>query len=168
MLHSANHTPLSVGVRLGVYASFGVGEAIAFGIALLALLLGSQSASRNLHSPMLGRILHAPMSFFDTTPLGRIMNRFGKDIDVVDSVLAINFRYFLMCFTQVCGTLFVITFTTPSMFLFPHSSMPLSTLNYSSIHLCDHPTGRTLHVRSQILRTHFQATKGNAPSRILA
>jgi len=101
-------------VRLGVYAAFGVGESVAYFFAILALLYGSLSASRNLHSPLLKRVLHAPMLFFDTTPLGRIINRFGKDIDAVDTLLALVFRYFIQCMTTVIGTLFVIVYSTPS------------------------------------------------------
>ena len=41
------------------------------------LLIGSHA----LHQSMLDRITKAPMSFFDSTPAGRILNRFSKDMD---------------------------------------------------------------------------------------
>lgn len=37
------------------------------------------------------------MSFFDTTPQGRILNRFGKDVDVIDNALVQVIQGFLMC-----------------------------------------------------------------------
>ncbi|XP_078067716.1 ATP-binding cassette sub-family C member 5-like isoform X7 [Mustelus asterias] len=41
-------------------------------------------ASSKLHDALFKKILRSPMQFFDTTPLGRILNRFAKDMDEVD------------------------------------------------------------------------------------
>ncbi|KAK2171195.1 hypothetical protein NP493_1094g03011 [Ridgeia piscesae] len=51
---------------------------------MFAIAVGTVKASRVLHTRLLCRMLRAPMSFFDTTPVGRIVNRFSKDIDTVD------------------------------------------------------------------------------------
>jgi len=50
---------------------------------------GARCASR-LFVLMLNQIIHAPMSYFDTTPIGRIMNRFTYDTETVDVTLVVN------------------------------------------------------------------------------
>ena len=37
-------------------------------------------ASRKIHSKTLNGVLGSPMSFFDTTPVGRVLNRFSKEL----------------------------------------------------------------------------------------
>ena len=81
------------GYRLGVYAAIGVVQAVTVGYAWIAIVAGTLLASRTLHNKLLVKIMHAPMHFFDTTPLGRIMNRFSKDIDILDTTMQLTLRY---------------------------------------------------------------------------
>lgn len=54
-------------------------------------LIASLSAAFKFHNMLLAGILRAPLSFTDTTPLGRILARFSKDTDVLDNVLPKGF-----------------------------------------------------------------------------
>uniref|UniRef100_A0A7E4W8A1 ABC-type glutathione-S-conjugate transporter n=1 Tax=Panagrellus redivivus TaxID=6233 RepID=A0A7E4W8A1_PANRE len=99
--------------RLGIYAGLGTIEIICMALSLLALAVGSIKASISLHHPVLSAILRSPMSFFDTTPVGRVLNRLAKDIDVIDMQLPLSFRYFANCIVQVAFTFVIISVTTP-------------------------------------------------------
>lgn len=44
-------------------------------------------ASSNLHNQVFRAVTKSPMEFFDTTPVGQILNRFSKDIDEIDARL---------------------------------------------------------------------------------
>ncbi|CAI5930109.1 unnamed protein product [Closterium sp. NIES-64] len=58
------------------------------------LVFSSQRAARRLHDAMLAAILRAPMSFFHTNPVGRLINRFTKDTADIDKNLA---QYTSLC-----------------------------------------------------------------------
>ena len=87
--------------------------AITIWIVLLASAIGTVAASRNLHNNLLDKILHAPMSFFDTTPLGRILNRLSRDLDVIDSNIPMFLRGWLFSMAPLLSTVVIITYTTP-------------------------------------------------------
>ncbi|XP_031704128.1 multidrug resistance-associated protein 9-like [Anarrhichthys ocellatus] len=53
------------------------------------------NAATKLHDTMFKKIFSSPMSFFDTTPTGRILNRFSKDQEEVDVVLPLTIDPFL-------------------------------------------------------------------------
>ncbi|KAI0152155.1 abc transporter [Hypoxylon sp. NC0597] len=48
---------------------------------------GGWKAAKTMHERLVTAILHAPISWYDNTPVGRIINRFGVDIQSMDSVL---------------------------------------------------------------------------------
>ena len=48
---------------------------------------GGSRAARRVFLSMLRRVLGAPMSYFETTPIGRVLNRFTYDMEVVDMTL---------------------------------------------------------------------------------
>ncbi|KAG8874447.1 hypothetical protein FRB98_008435 [Tulasnella sp. 332] len=86
---------------------------LASALATLAFLSvgywGSINASRTLFSAMLNRVSRAPSSFFDKTPVGRILNRFTADINAVDGTLMNSTRNamtgtvsFLASFGVIC------------------------------------------------------------------
>ncbi|KAK7092224.1 multidrug resistance-associated protein 1-like [Littorina saxatilis] len=71
-------------------------------------------AGQKLHDSLIQRLFHAPMSFFDTTPLGRVVNRVSRDIEVVDSLLPLLFRDCMSTTALVIATLLVILIQTPA------------------------------------------------------
>lgn len=56
-------------------------------IAYLVFALSCLNAAKKLHLHLLVAALHWTMSHYDTTPLGRILNRFSADVQAVDNTL---------------------------------------------------------------------------------
>ncbi|KAI8065671.1 P-loop containing nucleoside triphosphate hydrolase protein [Gongronella butleri] len=79
----------------------------------IVLYAGSIRGARLIFHQLFDRILHAPMRFFDTTPVGRILNRFGKDVTVIDLRMARAAAFFLECCMGLIQSTIVITFITP-------------------------------------------------------
>jgi ABC-type multidrug transport system fused ATPase/permease subunit len=79
---------VNVSYYLGVYALLGIGYVL---ISLLregVLFWGSLNASFRIHRRLLDAVMHAKFKFFDSTPLGQLMNRFSKDVEAIDQDVA--------------------------------------------------------------------------------
>ncbi|CAK9795197.1 Multidrug resistance-associated protein 1 [Anthophora quadrimaculata] len=98
---------------LGVYGGLGLGQAMASFFCDLAPQLGCWLAARQMHIMMLRAVMRAPLPFFDTTPTGRIIARFAKDVDVLDTSLPQQISDSIYCLFEVIATLVVISFSTP-------------------------------------------------------
>ncbi|KAL1650643.1 ATP-binding cassette glutathione S-conjugate transporter ycf1 [Didymella pomorum] len=115
-----------VGKNIGIYFAFGVGSAALVVVQTLILwIFCSIEASRKLHERMAFAIFRSPMSFFETTPAGRILNRFSSDIYKVDEVLARTFNMLFVNSARAVFTLVVISAGTP---IFVSVILPLGAL----------------------------------------
>ena len=87
------------------------------------------AASVKLHESLLDKTMHAPLSFFESNPIGRILNRFTSDMDVVDMKIPNQLRQFLSCIFMILGTFFVVSSITP-WFLLPLVPISLAFCSY--------------------------------------
>lgn len=98
---------------LGIYFAFCLlGVFCSMCTSLVQWILCSISGSKYLHEVMAASVLRAPMQFFETTPIGRILNRFSNDIYKIDETL---FRVIAMFFNnsvKVTFTFLIIIYST--------------------------------------------------------
>ncbi|KAJ7714243.1 multidrug resistance-associated ABC transporter [Mycena maculata] len=91
------------GQYMGVYAGI-----CRFFIRIIGLI-----SSLGLFKAALGRVLKAPMSFFDTTPMGCITSRLSKDQDTMDGELPMMAMQFALSFCSVLGTVTLVFYVFP-------------------------------------------------------
>ncbi|CAM9523069.1 unnamed protein product, partial [Ectocarpus sp. 13 AM-2016] len=70
-------------------------------------------ASHRLHNRMLKRVVRAPVLFFDSNPVGRILNRFTKDMHFMDDLLPMTLYDCITCSFMVTGNTLIIFFVNP-------------------------------------------------------
>uniref|UniRef100_A0A672SJN2 Multidrug resistance-associated protein 1 n=1 Tax=Sinocyclocheilus grahami TaxID=75366 RepID=A0A672SJN2_SINGR len=108
-----NNTQPNREMRLGVYGALGISQGIAVFCYSVAVSVGGILASRYLHQTMLYNILRSPMSFFERTPSGNLVNRFAKETDTIDSVIPSIIKMFMGSMFNVLGSCAVILIATP-------------------------------------------------------
>ncbi|KAI3644541.1 hypothetical protein MP228_010705 [Amoeboaphelidium protococcarum] len=125
----ANNGNINVGLYIGIYAAIGIVYSL-FNVTVTILIwvFCAIRSSTVLHEDLYNAVVRSPMAFFDTTPLGRIVNRFSKDIYTVDEVLPRSWNSFFRTMFSVLTTLVVISASTP---LFLVMAVPMAIIYYT-------------------------------------
>ncbi|XP_040061754.2 multidrug resistance-associated protein 1-like [Ixodes scapularis] len=103
--------------RIVVYTLLFTFQAVAKFFAVAMLWKVALSSSTSLHQLLLEGVMRAPLSFFDVTPCGRVLNRFGKDIDQLDIQLPMAAHSTLDVFFHFAASLLLICINIPVCFL---------------------------------------------------
>jgi hypothetical protein len=121
-------TNTETGLYVGVYAALSIGQGIFLYLQnyFVFAIVGVRSG-RALHQALLKNIIRIPLAFFDVTPLGRIINRFDKDMNNVDEILP---RSLTLFFRAVALTLTTITIISYGSVYFLIACVPLGIVYY--------------------------------------
>uniref|UniRef100_A0A8D3DKG1 ABC-type glutathione-S-conjugate transporter n=1 Tax=Scophthalmus maximus TaxID=52904 RepID=A0A8D3DKG1_SCOMX len=121
-----NGTQLDTDLKLTVFGALGFAQGIAIFGTTVAISLCGIIASRHLHMDLLNNVLHSPMSFFECTPSGNLLNRFAKEIDAIDCMvpdglkmmLSYVFKLMEVCIIVMMATPFAAVIILPLAFLY--------------------------------------------------
>ncbi|ESP02879.1 hypothetical protein LOTGIDRAFT_110718, partial [Lottia gigantea] len=147
---------------LTVYGLFGVFQVVLVLVHSLLYWTRLNKAAQVMHSKLMDSIFRAPMSFLDTTPIGRIINRLSRDTETIDSTLPQVMKMWLSTFLIVSATILVISITTP---IFIAIFIPIGAFYYfvQEFYI---PTSRQLKRIESVTRTpiytHFSETLSGA------
>ena len=104
---------VKVSYYLGMYAAIGIAYLLISMFREAVLFWGSLHASWGIHRRLLHAVMHAKFKFFDSTPLGQLMNRFSKDVEAIDQEVAPVAIGMLHCLASVILIVILISVITP-------------------------------------------------------
>ncbi|XP_053408287.1 ATP-binding cassette sub-family C member 10-like [Mercenaria mercenaria] len=119
---------------------------------------GGICAAQTIHRKLLSNILKAPVSFFDVTPIGRIVNRFSSDVFSIDDSLPFIMNIFLAQIYGILGTIVITCYGLP---WFAVLLLPLGLLYYKIQNYYRHTSREIKRISSVTLSpiyAHFSET----------
>uniref|UniRef100_A0AC11APY1 Uncharacterized protein n=1 Tax=Ovis aries TaxID=9940 RepID=A0AC11APY1_SHEEP len=99
--------------KLSIYGLLGLMQGLFVCSGAYVVTRGSLAASRVLHAQLLDNVLHLPLQFFETNPIGQVINRFTKDMFIIDMRFHYYLRTWVNCTLDVIGTVLVIVGALP-------------------------------------------------------
>lgn len=111
-----------------IFGVLGLLSVIGLGFRGIFLAMHRLRASVKLHDDLTDTVLRAPISFFDVTPIGRVLNRFAADMDKLDLELTQTVSQGITTIFQVLGALGAILVATKGTFIVP--LIPLTFVYY--------------------------------------
>ncbi|CAI5758720.1 unnamed protein product [Candida verbasci] len=96
---------MSDNVYVSIYVILSFLTVIFTGVEFSMLAYMQNCSAKTLNVKAVAKILHAPMSFMDQTPIGRVLNRFTKDTDSLDNEIGEQMRLFIFPLALIIGIL---------------------------------------------------------------
>jgi ATP-binding cassette subfamily C (CFTR/MRP) protein 1 len=157
---TSNKFKLPMGAYIGIYAALGFSQSTLMFAFSTVLSTSGTNASKTMLQRAMRRVLRAPMSFFDTTPLGRITNRFSKDVDSMDNNLTDAMRMYFITLTMIISVfiLIIVYFHYFAIALGPLFLIFLLASNYYRA------SAREMNRHEAVLRSHVFARFGESVS----
>ncbi|GJJ68711.1 hypothetical protein EMPS_01057 [Entomortierella parvispora] len=120
--------PLSTRQYIGIYVGWALTQMVLVFGAALSLSYTIVKTANSMHDKAFKRVLRSPLSFFDTTPLGRIINRFSRDVDTLDNILWSTLYELTITLVTILGTIALVIVTFPLLMI---AIVPLLGLYYA-------------------------------------
>ena len=97
----------------------------------ISVVIGA-NASRTIHQNLAGNVLRAPLGYFESTPVGRLVQRFSKDLDQIDQQLPSNFAQLMASGLQIVASVVAISVITPmfALYMIPVFGLYFTVTNY--------------------------------------
>lgn len=105
--------PNSTLYYLSIYFLIGMVHGVVASSKTIINFMAGLNASRKIFNLVLKKVLYSKLRFFDSTPIGRIMNRFSKDIEAVDQELTPYLEGSIVSLIQCISTILLIAYITP-------------------------------------------------------
>ncbi|KAI8065795.1 P-loop containing nucleoside triphosphate hydrolase protein [Gongronella butleri] len=149
---------LHVYYYLGMYLLIMFANVVLGTSRFVLILAAGLRASRQIYKELLHRVLHAPLRFYDTTPHGRIINRFSSDVEAIDSSVPNNVVQFLVQWLQAISVL-VVAITVVPLFAVPVIIFTIVTIMLGTYFVyASRELRRMQSVNHSPLITHFAET----------